>query len=141
MIREATLADTRDLTQLMSVLGYPTETSSMRQRMSDIFNREDYQTFVYERNEKVVGMIGMTFHVAYHTDAPHVRVIAFVVDQEFQGEGIGRKLMEETEAWARTKHAKTIILNSGNRQERKSAHHVYEHFGFEGRATGFYKKL
>lgn len=86
-------------------------------------------------------MIGMCYSEAYHTDESHVRIIAFVVEKSKHGNGIGRGLMEKAEQWAEERGAKTIMLNSGNREERQDTHDIYRHFGFEGKATGFYKSL
>ncbi|MCA1010185.1 GNAT family N-acetyltransferase [Halobacillus halophilus] len=141
MIREAVIGDANYLADLMKTLGYPSTEDEMRQRLEVILNHEDFKTFVYESSEGVIGMIGMSFSYAYHTDSPHVRVIAFVVDGNHQEQGIGRLLMNEAEHWAEGKGAKTIQLNSGNRKEREITHKIYEGFGFVGKATGFYKKL
>nr|WP_256522468.1 GNAT family N-acetyltransferase [Halobacillus sp. A5] len=125
----------------MKTLGYPTTTQSMEKRLNTLLPRSDYQTFVYEREQKLLGMIGMMFSYAYHTEDTHVRVIAFVVSEQAQGKGIGRLLLNETEQWARKKGANRVTLNSGNRSERSQAHSIYNHLGFEGRATGFYKEI
>ncbi|MGI8314850.1 GNAT family N-acetyltransferase [Halobacillus mangrovi] len=141
MIREAKFKDVKDLSSLMNTLGYPSSEEEMSQRMNNILSKNDYMTYVYEEHGECAGMIGMTYSVAYHTDAPHVRVIAFVVEESKQGRGIGRSLMEKAEAWGKSRNAKTIMLNSGNRNERKETHEIYKHYGFHGRATGFYKSL
>ncbi|MGP4067231.1 GNAT family N-acetyltransferase [Halobacillus sp. B29] len=141
MIREAVIDDANNLAELMKTLGYPATENEMRRRLEVILPHEDFKTFVYDSTEGVIGMIGMNFSYAYHTDSPHVRVIAFVVDRKHQGEGVGRLLMREAEHWSKVKGAKTIQLNSGNRKEREVTHKIYEGFGFVGKATGFYKKL
>ncbi|ARI78356.1 GNAT family N-acetyltransferase [Halobacillus mangrovi] len=141
MIREAKLKDAKDLSSLMNTLGYPSSEEEMSHRMKRILSKNDYMTYVYEEHGVCAGMIGMTYSVAYHTDEPHVRVISFVVDESKQGRGIGRSLMEKAEVWAKSRNAKTIMLNSGNRKERRDTHEIYKHYGFNSRATGFYKSL
>ncbi|RDY71856.1 GNAT family N-acetyltransferase [Halobacillus trueperi] len=141
MIRSVKLEDAEGFVPLMDALGYPSSKEQIKNRLQSILPQEHYQTFVYEANDELLGMIGMTFSEAYHTDDPHVRIIAFVVRETEQGKGIGKMLMEKAGEWALTKGAKTIMLNSGNRAERKKAHEIYHSFGFEGRATGFYKRL
>jgi GNAT superfamily N-acetyltransferase len=54
---------------------------------------------------------------------------------------IGKKLMEETENWARKQGAISIGLNSGNREERKNAHQFYLQMGYQEKSKGFVKKL
>ncbi|MGR9047197.1 GNAT family N-acetyltransferase [Halobacillus faecis] len=141
MIRSAKLEDAYGMVPLMDALGYPSSEKQMKNRLQRIISQKQYQTYVYEENGELLGMIGMIFSEAYHTDESHVRVIAFVVLETEQGKGIGRLLMEKAGEWAVTNGAKTIMLNSGNRSERKKAHEIYHSIGFEGRATGFYKRL
>ncbi|QAS51930.1 GNAT family N-acetyltransferase [Halobacillus litoralis] len=141
MLREANTRDADALVPLMKTLGYPTTAEKMRTRMERIFSKEEYQTFVWEENEKLSGMIGMRLSYAYHTDEPHVRVIAFAVNEDSQGKGIGGKLMKAAEQWGKANDATTVMLNSGNRKEREATHEIYRHYGFEGTATGFYKHI
>ncbi|MGP4060813.1 GNAT family N-acetyltransferase [Halobacillus sp. H74] len=141
MLREANTRDAEALVPLMKTLGYPTTVEKMRTRMERIFSKEEYQTFVWEENEKLSGMIGMRLSYAYHTDEPHVRVIAFAVYEDSQGKGIGGKLMKAAEQWGKANDATTVMLNSGNRKEREATHEIYRHYGFEGTATGFYKHI
>jgi len=63
------------------------------------------------------------------------------VDTHYRKQGIEEKLMVEVEKWAGKQGANKIVLNSGNRTERKDAHHFYTKRGFDGKATGFYKVI
>ncbi|UOQ43826.1 GNAT family N-acetyltransferase [Halobacillus salinarum] len=141
MIRQAVAADSQKLQPLLNTLGYPASLVSIKERMERIVQHSDYMTFVFEEREELLGMVGMSFSLAYHKDEPHVRIIAFVVLENAQGKGIGRKLMKQAEAWARQKGAGTLMLNSGNRKEREETHNIYRHMGFAGTATGFYKNI
>ncbi|WP_101846168.1 GNAT family N-acetyltransferase [Halobacillus sp. Marseille-P3879] len=141
MIREAVINDSDQMTRLMNTLGYPTSSTSLERRLEAIIPDGIYQTYVYEQQGMLEGMIGMMHCKAYHTEDTHVRVIAFVVEQHAQGQGIGRRLMDKAEQWARKRGANRITLNSGNREERNQAHSIYEHLGFIGKATGFYKEI
>ncbi|GGF24622.1 hypothetical protein GCM10010954_24400 [Halobacillus andaensis] len=97
MLREAKLKDYAQLAELMGTLGYPADCQSMRKRLTNILANPHYQTYVFEEEGKLLGMIGMMHSLAYHTDDTHVRVIAFVVEDAAQGKGIGRLLMNQTE--------------------------------------------
>ena len=141
MIRLAKESDAGGLAMLMESLGYPTSELEMNNRLKAILPDDFYYTVVYEQGDQTVGMIGMCYSHAYHNNAKHVRIIAFVVKEEARGQGVGRILLEEAERWAKSHEASSLILNSGNREERKAAHQVYEHFGFRGKSTGFYKSL
>lgn len=86
--------------------------------------------FVAEESEKVVGFVH-----AMIIDTPAIPVLVprryaivdnLVVKSEFQGRGIGRRLMEKIHAWIAAKDAESIELN------------VYE---FNQGAINFYHKL
>ncbi|ADC52200.1 GCN5-related N-acetyltransferase (plasmid) [Alkalihalophilus pseudofirmus OF4] len=141
MIREATKQDIGGLAELMGELGYPTNIDEMNYRMSNILSNNAYQTYVYEEDEKLLGMIGMILCYRFEKSESYIRVVAFVVNSGLRGNGIGTKLLNEAENWAKKQGAKMVTLNSGNRTERNDAHNYYIRRGFEGKATGFYKQL
>ncbi|MFN7249870.1 MAG: GNAT family N-acetyltransferase [Anaerobacillus sp.] len=141
MIREARKLDIVGLAELMGELGYPTDINEMEYRMSNILSNNTYQTFVYEEDEKLLGMIGMILCYRFEKSESYIRVVAFVVNSELRGKGIGTKLLEAAENWAKNQGANMISLNSGNRTERNDAHQYYIRRGFEGKATGFYKQI
>src|SRR5690625_994109 len=125
----------------MGELGYPTTTDEMGSRFSKISSNSLYNTQVAEKNGDIVGMIGMILGFHYEKNENYVRIIALVVNFEYIKQGIGEKLINKAEKWAKEQRANRIALNSGNRSERDDAHHFYIRRGFEGRATGFYKAL
>ncbi|RXJ04509.1 GNAT family N-acetyltransferase [Anaerobacillus alkaliphilus] len=141
MIREAREKDVEGLAELMGDLGYPTESSEMENRMYTIFSKNDYKTYVYEEDGNLHGMIGMILCHRFEKSESYIRIIAFVVKSEFRGNGIGSKLLNAAENWAKQKGANMMTLNSGNRSERKESHQYYLRKGFEGSATGFYKQI
>ncbi len=140
-IREATVNDIEVLTSLMEQLGYPTTIESMRIRMNNIESSSDYHTLLALYEGKVVGMIGLVKGYYYEMDGSYVRIVAFVVDSNFRGKGIGKKLLKEAESWARRIGATGIGLNSGNRPERFNAHKLYKNMGYIEKSIGFAKSL
>lgn len=141
MIRKAVQSDIEDLAHLMGELGYPTSPGEMEKRMEVIFENSSYHTYVFVRDNGVVGMIGFMHCYRYEKSDSYIRINGFVVDSKSRGIGIGKALLRFAENWARENGATMVTLNSGNRTERKDAHAFYERCGFEGSATGFYKKL
>ncbi|SFA50862.1 N-acetylglutamate synthase, GNAT family [Parageobacillus thermantarcticus] len=140
-IRKAVIKDVPELASLMEQLGYPTTVESMTIRFNNIESNPSYHTLVAEMNGKVVGMIGLCTGVLYEKDGLYARVIAFVVDSNYRNKGIGKLLIKEAERWARNQGAHSIVLNSGNRPERKNAHEFYKHMGYIEKSTGFAKSL
>ena len=141
LIRKAVQRDVSQLAVLMGELGYPTTTDEMTSRFSKISSNPLYNTQVAEKRGVIVGMIGMMLGFHYEKNKNYVRIVALVVDSEYRKQGIGERLIEKAEEWAREQGANRIVLNSGNRSARDDAHHFYIRRGFEGSATGFYKAL
>jgi GNAT superfamily N-acetyltransferase len=122
-------------------LGYPTSVEQMRIRFSNIQSNPSYHTLVAEYDGKVVGMVGLCIGVFYELDGSYVRIVAFVVDSNYRGKGIGKNLIQEAESWARRQGAIGIGINSGNRAERLIAHKFYMNLGYEEKSIGFAKNL
>src|SRR5699024_299675 len=125
----------------MGELGYLTTTAELEFRCSQISSNSLYNTQIAEKNEVIVGMIVMMLDFHYEKNENYVRIVALVVDSEYRKQGIGERLIEKAEEWAKEQGANKIVLNSGNRSERDDAHHFYTRQGFVGSATGFYKVL
>ena len=140
-IRAATVNDIKELTALMEHLGYPTTIDNMKIRFSHIKQNPYYHTLLASYEGKVVGMVGLFKGYYYEMDGCYVRIVALVVDPNYRNKGIGKKLLEEAECWARNIGATGIGLNSGNRQERIDAHKFYRNRGYVEKSVGFTKSL
>lgn len=60
---------------------------------------------------------------------PYKNILGLAVFEQFQGQGVGRSLMQAAEAIAQTDGASGIRLNSG--EDRHDAHLFYERVGYE----------
>src|SRR5699024_1470809 len=98
----------------MGVLGYPPTTAEMEFRFPKISSNSLYTTQIAEKNGVVVGMIGMLLGFHYEKNENYVRIVALVVDSEYRKQGIGERLIEKAEEWAKEQGANKIVLNSGN---------------------------
>jgi len=140
-IREACSSDIPQLAYLMGQLGYSTLIEQMRIRFEKISAEPSYHTLVIEVEGKVVGMSGLCTGFFYELDGIYVRIVAFVVDDTYRNQGLGKLLLAESEKWARSKGAVGIVLNSGNRTERLAAHAFYKAMGYRDKSIGFAKQL
>lgn len=140
-IREAEMKDITALSDLMNELGYETTADEMKKRFTNIQNHPDHKTFVAVVNGQIAGMAGMTKNYSYEQNDIYVRVIALVVNHAFRKKGVGKKLMETSEAWAKEIGANAVLLNCGNREERTAARQFYQQIGYEIKSSGFAKKL
>ena len=141
IIREAQAADIPALTQLMNELGYYTTVDEMKKRFMNIQNHPDHKTFIAITGTEVSGMVGVTKNFSYEQNGIYVRVLALVTHSRFRQQGIGKKLTEVAENWAREIGAEKVLLNCGNREERAIAHLFYEKMGYQVKSSGYIKKL
>jgi GNAT superfamily N-acetyltransferase len=59
----------------------------------------------------------------YHSDE-YAEIGELVVDTEYRGKGVGKKLMQKVEEWAKDKGFSEVRHRSGG--HRKEAHQFYE---------------
>jgi len=140
-IRAICVTDFTDVIELMSELGYPTTLEDLTGRFEMLQNHVDYETLVVVKENQVIGFAGLSKALAYEFTGVYVRILAFVVSSKHRKQGIGTKLLKACEEWAIQQDAVAITLNSGNREERQTAHVFYESNGYVGKSTGFSKKL
>jgi len=140
-IRSFKKEDVITLTSLMTQLGYPTTFTQLQDRFEKLINLPNYHVFIAELEGEIVGFTGFMKQWAFEFDGPYVRVLAFVVDEKQRRKNIGQCLMQEVENWARNNECIRVTLNSGNREERKTAHLFYERLGYVAKSTGFSKIL
>src|SRR5215204_2297905 len=101
IIREAEPADIFALTELMNELGYTTTMDEMKVRFENIQNHTDYKTFIATTDTEILGMVGLSKNYSYEQNGIYVRVLALVTRSRFRQKGIGKKLMDVAENWAR----------------------------------------
>jgi GNAT superfamily N-acetyltransferase len=141
-IRTATTDDVPSLTLLMDDLGYTTTADEMQTRFSHINRHADYRTLVaISGNDEIAEMIGLIKSYYFEHNGMYIRVAALVVGKEHRNKGIGKILMLEAEKWALEIGAPTILLNSGNREERVAAFSFYQKMGYSIKSSGFVKVL
>ena len=141
IIREAGMVDISALAELMNELGYNTTVDEMKTRFENIQNHIDHKTFIAIIDTDISGMVGVSKNYSYEQNGIYVRVLALVTHSRFRHKGIGKKLLEVAENWAREIGAEKILLNCGNREERAVAHLFYKKMGYQVKSSGFVKKL
>lgn len=133
--------DIKSLSDLTNELGYPTTAAEMETRMKTISQLDNHWTVVAVSGGNVVGYIGLNKNYFWEQNGHFIRIQALVVKKEFRRHGVGQKLIDYAETLARRVDARIIILNCGNKAERKSAHLFYPKVGFEAKSTGYVKWL
>jgi len=141
IIRDAQPEDVEELTSLMTDLGYPTTLEEFKVRFENISAHPDYRTIVAIANGEMVGMAGLSKNIFYEMNGNYMRILAFVVKRSARKLGIGKILIEASERWAREQGLHTVVISSGNRAERDTAHVFYQKMGYAIKSSGFVKKL
>ena len=124
-IRVVQPADYVDLIELMGELGYPTTLEELTKRFEVLQKHEDYEALVAVKDNRVIGFAGLCKAFAFEFTGVYARILAFVVSSKQRKQGIGTKLLKACEEWAIQQGANAITLNSGNREERQTAHVFY----------------
>jgi GNAT superfamily N-acetyltransferase len=139
LVRPAAPGDVPALAALSTHLGYPATPEAMRERFERIHGRDDYETYVAERDGRVVGFTGVMHGLSYVYDPPYARLLALVVEPGERGMGTGAALVAAAERWAHGKGAGQMHLTTALR--RDGAHRFYERLGYERTGARFVRKL
>ena len=133
--------DLLDIHQLTLQLGYEIPLERLQQHWQLIHLDQHYQTLVMTADDRVIGYAGFIQQYSWEFEERFIRIQAFVIDDRYRGQGLGRRFMQAIEQNARRQGLKRILLNSGNRPERHAAHAFYQNLGFETYSLGFTKYL
>ena len=141
LFEEHDLNKIKELLILYEDLGYPTITKNLVNRLKKIYSHEDYYLLLLIKDEVIIGLSGMCKMMFYEKNGEYMRLLAFVINSNYREKGYGTLLLKESEMLATQLGCKAITLNSGNREERDSAHNFYKSNGFDNKSSGFSKNL
>ncbi|OKS87139.1 GNAT family N-acetyltransferase [Mucilaginibacter polytrichastri] len=141
IIRDARAEDVSQLSTLITQLGYPSTAEEVQIRFSDISQNPDYRSLVIAEGENVIAFAGLVKGLWYEKNGTYVRLLSFVVREDYRGRGIGKILIKAVEDWATALGCNSVVLGSGNRDDRITAHHFYKAQGYEIKSSGFIKVL
>lgn len=129
IIREAILDDAPAIQKInISSLDYRFPLDKTIQQLKKILSLPNSKIFVAVSNNEVLGYIQMSdYENTYHESLKNI--ITLAVDGNHQDEGVGSKLIEHAEKWAKEDGSMGIRLVSGF--ERDSGHKFYEKHGYE----------
>ena len=125
-IRKATTNDAPSIAQLSGQLGYPVETLVMRDRLTRFLKLEEHAVFVAETSD-VLGWIHAAEHELLEV-GNHCEIWGLVVAGGQRGKGVGRRLIEAVEEWARDRGLDEVTVRSN--VIRPESHPFYERLGF-----------
>ena len=127
-IRVATIDDVPRLSELTGMLGYPADAGEFRPRLDHLLAQPDHVILVAELDpDGVAGWI----HGAEQQllESPRrCEILGLVVAAERRRRGVGCRLVEAVEAWARARSLSRIVVRSN--VTRAESHPFYERLGY-----------
>lgn len=122
-----------------SVLGYDVSFEDLKARILQMQEDKNYIIFIAVDNEKIIGFIGLQICLAFEITGKAMRIIALAVARDFQGQGVGKALIQEAEKYANDNNVSIISVNSGIK--RTEAHRFYEKQSFYKKGYSFCKRI
>jgi GNAT superfamily N-acetyltransferase len=118
---------------LAGQLGYPAKAEEIAKRIEGMQESAEHAIFVSQLpSSEITGWIAVFIYRCVETDA-RAEVSGLVVDERARSQGIGQRLLERAEKWAREKQCETIGLRSNVIRDR--AHAFYERQGYQHHKT------
>ncbi|HUV36082.1 MAG TPA: GNAT family N-acetyltransferase [Patescibacteria group bacterium] len=128
-VRSAAAGDAARIAELSAQLGYPVTAGEVNGRLEAIRGMENHEFSVASLpGGEIVGWVHLYVRRVVMSD-PMVEVDGLVVDERHRRTGIGRRLMDHAEEWARKRGIGSVNLRSN--EIRKGAHAFYERLGYE----------
>ena len=137
--RDARAADSTALSGLLAQLGYPSPPANVVRRLGRLAGDDSNRVLVAEVGDTVVGLASAYLRPLIHHDAGFVRIACLIVDEDWRDRGVGTRLVEAVEGWARQHGCDVIEVTSGN--QRLDAHRFYEGLGYAEKRKRFVKSL
>jgi len=145
IVREASNKDVPIILGLLYDLGRPkpqkdSDVDTFRKLITKYISDSDKIILVAIIDDmKIVGMTSVMYLPRLNQISLEMYIPELIVDEKYQNQGIGKKLIHFCIALAKKKQCHRIRLESGN--QRKDSHQFYEHLGFEQCALSFTQNL
>lgn len=104
----------------------------------DVSKDDTFHEVVVEYDGKIVGYLLLTRVLNPVINRPYYLVDYVCVVREYRGHGVGEKMMDYAEEYARSQNAMYLQLTC--RWTRIEAHKLYEKVGFIKRESDIYRK-
>ena len=144
-IRESISDDIPSLLELLYELGRPkpqkdNELEDFTQLLKNYIDDNDKKILVAKIDDsKIVGLISMVFLSRLNQNTLELYIPELIVSENYQSQGIGKKLINFSIKIGKEKKCHRIRLESGN--QRIESHKFYRHLGFENSSMFFTKNL
>lgn len=131
MLRNITIFDAQEIQSISNFeLGYDVNLDIVKKQIRKLANDNKHNIIIGFENEqtrKIIGFVHAELYESLYMDTG-LNILGLAVDSNFQGQGIGKKLMSYIEDYALKNNISYIRLNSNVR--RIDAHKFYESIGY-----------
>lgn len=128
-VRAAEPRDFPQIAELAGQLGYPSTAEEIARRFSAMEKSSEHGVFIADFGEgRIAGWVGVFVQRTVESDAC-VEISGLVVDERCRSRGVGLRLLERAEQWAREKGCAEVRLRSNVIRDR--AHAFYEREGYK----------
>lgn len=131
-IRSIQYSDASEVRKLLEQLGYPLSEQEVSQCI-EAYSVPPLYAFGYEQNRAVIGVIAIASYPLFLSPFKRTRIEAFVVDENFRGQGIGTRLLQYVEQFAAIQYSMVIDLTSSISRKENGTHDFYRHLGYENK--------
>jgi GNAT superfamily N-acetyltransferase len=139
IVRDAKEGDSASISHLVEELCYSITPSFISEYIRRISGKVESRVVVAETGSEVVGILSLHIIPLLHREKSMCRITALVVSEGHRGLGIGRKLINFCEEFARDSSCDRVEVTS--REYRVDAHRFYEGLGYEEVPKRFIKNL
>ena len=131
MLRNITILDAEEIQKISNYeLGYNVNLNIVKKQLKKLTEDSRHHIIIGFENEqtrKIIGFVHAELYESLYMDTG-LNILGLAVDSNFQGQGIGKKLMSSIEEYALKNNISYIRLNSNVR--RIEAHKFYESIGY-----------
>lgn len=138
-IRTPRPEDMAALAELLGELGYPATPHDVERRLRAMMGTMATVVLVATVAERVVGLATGHRHPSLHADGEIAQLTSLVVSSTVRGRGVGRRLVEAIEAWARAAGCPRVFVNTAN--HRAGAHAFYDRLGYDHTGRRYARNL
>ena len=127
-IRDASLADATQISQLLEQLGYVFSPQRVRAKLAILNASNADRILMAQEGEQVLGVISLHTLELFHQPGRLGRITALVIDQSARGQGIGARLVAAADDYFVEQGCVRAEVVSGD--QRLEAHAFYQDRGF-----------